>query len=497
MSLGKFDPKGPFEARLFIGGEFVNAKSGKTFDAINPCTEEVICKVQQADKEDVDAAVEAAKKAYKEWKEVPVSKKRDCMLKLAQLVEDNVDYLAQLESLDNGKPFATDGYGSKTDLGLVIQCLRYYAGWAEKLQGKTIPHEGNFLAFTRHEPIGIVGQIIPWNFPLLMLAWKIGPALATGNCVVMKTSEKTPLSALALAKLVNEAGYPKGVYNILNGFGPDCGDAIARHPDIRKVAFTGSTRTGRIIMKAAADSNLKRVTLELGGKSPLIVFPDADLEQAAAAAHIGLFLNQGQCCCASSRLFVHEDIYDKFVEECVKQAKARSVGDPFDKNTVQGPQVDKMQYDVVMSYINKGKSEGAKLLFGGERAGDKGYFIQPTVFGDVTDEMTIAKEEIFGPVMSILKFKDYDEVIERANNSEYGLAAGVCTRDIGLALKTMTDVQAGTVWINCYDVFSYNTPFGGFKQSGHGRELGEYALELYTEVKTVIVPLDRPAKRSA
>eukprot|EP01013_Petalomonas_cantuscygni_P030774 TRINITY_DN56822_c0_g1_i1.p1 TRINITY_DN56822_c0_g1~~TRINITY_DN56822_c0_g1_i1.p1 ORF type:complete len:492 (-),score=143.88 TRINITY_DN56822_c0_g1_i1:271-1746(-) len=491
MSLGTFNKAGPFETRLFINGEFVPSVSGKTFDTVDPATESVICQLQEADAADVDKAVKAATEAFKTWKDAAPTHRRDLMLKLADLISANIDYLAQLESLDNGKPFATSGYGSKADLGLVISCLRYYAGWSEKIQGKTIPVDGQFLVYTKHEPVGVVGQIIPWNFPLLMMAWKLGPALCTGNCIVMKTSEKTPLSALAICKLVQEAGFPPGVLNVVSGFGPTAGEAIARHPHIEKVAFTGSTMTGARIAKAAAESNLKRVSLELGGKSPLIVFPDADLEQAATAAHIGLFLNQGQCCCASSRLFVHEAIYDKFVAECVKQAADRKLGDAWDPTVVQGPQVDKMQFDKVMEYIAKGKAEGAKVATGGERHGDKGYYIQPTVFTDVTDDMTIAKEEIFGPVMAILKFKDTKEAIERANNTQYGLAAGVCTRDIGLALRMASELRAGTVWVNCYDVFHHNVPFGGYKQSGHGRENGEYALEMYTEVKSVWIPIDK------
>jgi aldehyde dehydrogenase (NAD+) len=406
--------------------------------------------------------------------------------RLADLIERNADELAQLETLDNGKPYHV---ARSADLPLTIACYRYYAGWADKVQGKTIPIGGNYFCYTRHEPVGVVGQIIPWNFPLLMQAWKLGPALATGNTVVLKPAEQTPLTALRVGELIQEAGFPPGVVNILPGYGPTAGGAIAYHPDVDKVAFTGSTEVGHLIMEASAKSNLKRVTLELGGKSPNIVFADADMDQAIEGSHFALFFNQGQCCCAGSRLFVEEKCYDEFVEKSVARAKKRTVGDPFDSNTEQGPQVDQTQFDKVMSYIESGKQEGAALLAGGGRVGDKGFFVAPTVFADVKDEMKIAQEEIFGPVMSIIKFKGLEEVVERANKTMYGLAAAVWTRDIGKAHAIANQVRAGTVWVNCYDVFDAAAPFGGFKQSGIGRELGEYGLQQYTEVKTVTVNL--------
>jgi len=370
-----------------------------------------------------------------------------------------------------------------------VACYRYYAGWADKNQGKTIPVNGNYFCYTKHEPVGVVGQIIPWNFPMLMQAWKLGPALATGCTVVLKPAEQTPLTALRIGELMLEAGFPPGVVNILPGYGPTAGAAIARHMDVDKVAFTGSTEVGHLIMKAAAETNLKRVTLELGGKSPNIVFADADMDQAIEGAHFALFFNQGQCCCAGSRLFVEEKCYDEFVEKSVARAKKRTVGNPFDKKTEQGPQVDQDQFNKVMSYIDAGKKEHAKLVAGGNRVGNKGYFIEPTVFSDVQDDMKIAKEEIFGPVMAILKFKDIEEVTERANKSMYGLAAAVWTKDITKAHAIADGVRAGTVWVNCYDVFDAGAPFGGFKQSGIGRELGEYGLSNYTEVKTVTIKL--------
>ena len=475
--------------KLLIGNKWVDSASGKTFPSVNPSTGEVITQVAEADAPDVDKAVAAARKAFEHgpWRNKMSASERGKLLhRLADLIEKNADELARLEALDNGKPYKV---AKAADLPLTIACYRYYAGWADKVQGKTIPVNGNYFCYTRHEPVGVVGQIIPWNFPLLMQAWKLGPALATGNTVVMKPAEQTPLTALRVGELIVEAGFPEGVVNLLPGYGPTAGAAIARHTDVDKVAFTGSTEVGHLIMEASAKSNLKRVTLELGGKSPNIVFADANMDEAIEGAHFALFFNQGQCCCAGSRLFVEEKAYDEFVAKSVARAKARKVGDPFDAKTEQGPQVDDAQFEKVMSYINAGKKEGAKLVAGGNRVGDRGYFIEPTVFADVKDDMKIAREEIFGPVMSILKFKSIDEVVERANRSEYGLAAAVWTRDIGKAHAIANRVRAGTVWVNCFDVFDAAAPFGGFKQSGIGRELGEYGLQQYTEVKTVTVKL--------
>mmetsp|Transcript_2466 Transcript_2466/g.5641 ORF Transcript_2466/g.5641 Transcript_2466/m.5641 type:complete len:509 (-) Transcript_2466:68-1594(-) len=492
-SLGEFNVAGPFETRNFIDGEFVKSQSGKTFPTVNPATEEVIAHCEDSNSADVDLAVAAAKAAFavgSPWREMNATGRRDLMLRLADAIEENKEFLSRLEALDNGKPWKNAAYSAQTDLHLVIQCYRYYAGWADKLQGKTIPVDGKMFCYTRHEPVGVVGQIIPWNFPLLMQAWKLGPALATGCTVVMKTSEKTPLTGLAMCKLIQQVGFPKGVVNVLSGFGPSAGTPLALHNDVDKIAFTGSSPVGHKIMEYAAQSNLKRVSLELGGKSPLIVMPDADIDQAVTAAHVGLFLNMGQCCCASSRVFVHEDIYDKFVAAAVKRAKEWKVGSQFDESSLHGPQVDKIQFDRVMGYIEKGKAEGAKCLTGGTRHGSKGFFVEPTVFADVTDDMTIAREEIFGPVSSIIKFKDAKEVLRRANNTKYGLAAGICSRDIGTALAMSQELRAGTIWINCYDNFDCAGPFGGFKESGHGRELGEYGLQNYTEIKTVYIPVD-------
>jgi aldehyde dehydrogenase (NAD+) len=474
--------------RLLINNNWVPSQSGKTFATINPSTGEEICQIAEADAGDVDKAVAAARAAFERgsWRKISASERGRYINRLADLIEQNADDLARLESLDNGKPFSV---AKAVDVAATVSCFRYFAGWADKVQGKTIPIDGDYFCYTRHEPVGVVGQIIPWNFPMLMLAWKLAPALATGNTVVMKPAEQTPLSALRIGELIVEAGFPPGVVNLLPGFGPTAGAAIARHMDVDKIAFTGSTEVGHLIMEAAARSNLKRVTLELGGKSPNIVFADVDLDEAVEGAHFGLFFNHGQCCCAGSRVFVEEKIYDKFVEKSGARARKRTVGDPFDPGTEQGPQVDDAQFDKVMGYIEAGKNDGARLVCGGERVGDRGYFIQPTVFADVRDEMTIASEEIFGPVMSIIPFKDVDEVIKRANKTTYGLAAAVWTRDIGKAYAVANSVRAGTVWVNCYNILDTRAPFGGFKQSGIGRELGEYGLQQYTEVKTVTVKL--------
>jgi aldehyde dehydrogenase (NAD+) len=473
---------------LFINGKWVNSISGKTFATLNPSTGQEICQVAEADSADVDLAVKAARKAFESgpWKKMSAAERGRRINKLADLMEQNLPELAALESLDNGKPLRDS---LNADLPLSIKAYRYYAGWCDKTHGKTIPVEGEYFCYTKHEPVGVVGQIIPWNFPLLMTAWKWAPALATGCTIVLKPAEQTPLTALRMAALAQEADIPDGVINVVPGFGPTAGAAITSHMDIDKVAFTGEGSTGQLVMQAAAKSNLKRVSLELGGKSPNVVFADADLDAAVEGAYFGLFFNQGQCCCAGSRLFVEEKIHDAFVEKLVARAKKQRIGDPFDMATTQGPQISQEQCDRIMGYIDIGISEGANLLSGGKRVGNKGYFIQPTIFDGVKDNMRIAKEEIFGPVMNILKFKDVDEVVQRGNKTFYGLAAAIWTKDITKAHRLANSLRAGTVWVNCYDVFDAAAPFGGFKMSGIGRELGEYALSLYTEVKTVYINL--------
>uniref|UniRef100_A0A8C7LHK2 Aldehyde dehydrogenase 1 family, member A2 n=1 Tax=Oncorhynchus kisutch TaxID=8019 RepID=A0A8C7LHK2_ONCKI len=472
-----------------MGLSILYSVSGKTFPVYNPASGEQICEVQEAEKADVDKAVQAARLAFtlgSVWRRMDASERGRLLAKLADLVERDSAYLATIESMDSGKPFLPTLF---VDLQGTIKTLRYYAGYADKIHGTSIPMDGDYLSFTRHEPIGVCGQIIPWNFPLMMTAWKLGPALACGNTVVLKPAQQTPLTCLYIGSLVKEAGFPPGVVNILPGFGPTAGAAIASHMGIDKVAFTGSTEVGKRIQEAAGKSNLKRVTLELGGKNPNIIFADADLDLAVEQAHQGVFFNAGQCCTAGSRIFVEEPIYEEFVRRSVERAKRRTVGSPFDPTTEQGPQISQEQQSRVLEFIRSGISEGARLECGGKALGLKGFFIEPTVFSNVKDDMRIAKEEIFGPVQQIMKFKTIDEVIERANNTEYGLVAAVFTSDITKAMTISTAMQAGTVWINCFNALSTQCPFGGYKMSGNGRELGDCGLKEYSEVKTITIKI--------
>jgi len=473
--------------KLFINGRWVDSVSGKAFDTLNPATEKVITSVAEGDSADIDLAVAAAREAFENgpWKKTDARDRGRILLKIAGLIERNKDELALLDTLDNGKPINET---TNADIPLVIDCFLYYAGWADKIHGETIPVRGDFFNYTLREPVGVVGQIIPWNFPLLMAAWKIAPALACGNTIVLKPAEQTPLSALRLGEICQEAGLPDGVLNIVTGYGPTAGAALAEHMDVDKIAFTGGSATGRIIMQAAS-KNLKRISLELGGKSPNIVFADSDIDSAVDGAMTGIFFNQGEVCCAGSRLFIEKSIHEEFIDKLSNKAANMRVGNPEDTGTQMGAQVSKEQFDKILGYIETGKQEGAKLVTGGERCGERGYFIKPTIFDAVDNNMRIAKEEIFGPVVSAITFDDVSEVVKQGNLSIYGLAAAVWTKDIKKAHRLARDLKAGTIWINTYNAFDAASPFGGFKQSGFGRELGVHALELYTHVKSVWINL--------
>ena len=469
-----------------IQNEWVDPAEGGWFETHDPSTGEAIAKVAAGTAADVERAVRAARRALESgpWSRMDAADRGRLLYKLADLFEARAKELAALESLNSGKTIRD----SEGDLQGVVNTLRYYAGWADKIEGRTPPVRGNHLTYTLRQPVGVVGQIIPWNFPLLMLAWKWGPALACGNTIVMKPAEQTPLTALAAAELAVEAGFPPGVINIVNGLGETAGAAIVTHPGVDKVAFTGHVDTAKIIQKAAADT-LKRVTFELGGKSPNVIFADADMEQAVEGAFHAIYFHCGQCCTAGSRLFVEEKIHDELVERLAERSKGRRIGDPLDPATEQGPQVSDEQMQKILGYVDIGKKEGAKLVSGGRRLGDRGFFVEPTVFDRVTDDMTIARDEIFGPVVGVLPFRTIEEVVERANKTHYGLAAAIWTKDLDKAHLFAKNVQAGTVWINCYHMVDTTTPFGGFKMSGQGRENGEAALEHYTELKTVTIRL--------
>ena len=478
------------QKHLFINNEWRPASSGKTMDVINPATEDVCATVASADSDDLNAAVDAARKALSgPWGQMSARERGRLVRKIGERLMERADEVSRLETLHNGKPIMES---RQIEIPAAAECFEYYGGWSDKVMGETIPVKGNYLNYTLREPLGVCAAIVPWNFPLLIAVWKIAPALATGNTIIVKPASQTPLTALALGEIALEVGLPPGVLNVLTGPGAKLGQAIVEHPGIDKIAFTGDTSTGKNIMKGAADT-LKKITLELGGKSPNIVLPDADIESAIRGATIGIFYGKGEVCAAGSRLLVDRSIKDEFIDKLAARTKKMVAGDPMDPKTRFGALSSKKQMDTVMRYVESAKKEGATLVAGGERADigtGKGYFYKPTVFADVTPEMTISREEIFGPVLAAIEFADLDEAIARANDSPYGLAAGVWTKDVKKAHYVARKLQAGTVWINTYNIYDTAAPFGGYKQSGFGREMSAHALEHYTQVKSVWVDLN-------
>jgi phenylacetaldehyde dehydrogenase len=489
-TLEKIDPKirefVTSKRGLLIDGKWVDAKSGQTFPVYNPATGEVLDECAAGEKADIDLAVKAARRAFEQgpWSRITPGQRGRLIWKLADLIESHLDEFAQIESLDNGKPLAV---ARVADVPLAVDLLRYMAGWSTKIDGHTLSTSqlgAEFFAYTLREPIGVIGQIIPWNFPLLMAAWKLGPALATGCTVVLKPAEQTPLSALRLGELIEEAGFPPGVVNIVTGYGETAGAALAAHPDVDKVAFTGSTEVGKLIVQAAA-GNLKKVSLELGGKSPNIVFGDADLETAISGAANAIFFNHGQCCCAGSRLYVQKKIFDEVLAGVTEHAKKIKVREGFNPESEMGPLVSEEQLNRVLGFLESGKADGVKTVVGGNRVGEQGYFVEPTILTGARPGMKVVDEEIFGPVVCAMPFDEIDQVASQMNQTSYGLAGAIWTKDIGKAHRMARAMRAGTVWINCYNIFDAALPFGGYKQSGWGREMGKEAIELYTEVKSV------------
>ena len=478
------------QKKLFINNEWRDASGGKTMEVTNPATEEVIATVASAEKGDVDAAVQAARAALAgPWGSLSARERGRLVRRIGERLLERADEIARLETLHNGKPIFES---RQIEIPAAAECFEYYGGWADKVMGETIPVKGNYLTYTLREPIGVVAAIVPWNFPLLLTAWKVAPALACGNTIVIKPASQTPLTAIALAEVAAEVGLPPGVLNVITGPGSSVGQAIVEHPGIDKIAFTGDTATGKSIMRSAADT-LKKITLELGGKSPNIIFPDADLDAALRGATTGIFYGKGEVCAAGSRLLVDRSIKDQFMEKLAARTKKMVAGDPLDPKTRYGALASKKQLETVQRYVDTAKKEGAALVAGGARADigtGKGYFFQPTVFDKVTPEMTIAREEIFGPVLATIDFADLDEAIARANSTQYGLAAAVWTRDIKKAHYVARKLQAGTVWINTYNIYDTAAPFGGYKASGFGREMSAHALEHYTQVKSVWVDLN-------
>jgi len=477
--------------KMLINGQWVGSASGKNFDTLNPATGKVIVSVAEGDKEDIDRAVRAARAAFDDgpWSSLNPTARERCLHKLADLMEENADILSELEALDNGKNVAI---ARAVDIQLAIDFIRYMAGWPTKIKGGMLPlsvpyaPEAKFLGYTLKEPVGVVGQIIPWNFPALMCAWKLGPALAAGCTVVLKPAEETPLTALYLGELICQAGFPDGVVNIIPGYGHTAGAALTTHEQVDKIAFTGSTEVGKIIVKAAADT-MKNVSMELGGKSPAIILPDADLEIAIPGAASAIFFNQGQVCCAGSRLFVPDSLYDQVVEGLADVASGMKIGPGLNPENMVNPLVSQIQFDRVMGYIESGRAEGADIVAGGERSGDEGYFVQPTILGNTNRDMTVVREEIFGPVVCVQRYNNIDEIANLANDTVYGLGASIWTRDVGNVINIVPKIRAGSVWVNCHNILDVAMPFGGYKQSGFGKDMGEESLASYLETKSVCI----------